>query len=324
MLFESLISLKNLTIIPELFLSISIVYLLLYGTILSTKTNHLLIYNSTLYLGLLILFFVLYLLNNDTTLSIKILNFNNTIVNDSLSFFSKQIIISFSIFCLIIIQQYLTNQKINHFEYILLLLFSILGLLLLCSSNDLITVYLSIELQSLSFYVMAAFKKNSSFSIEAGLKYFILGAFSSSLFLLGASYLYGITGSTNFEDYKDMFFWVSPGIIESLSDFDNYLKVNFSNTVYLSLMLRASYNFYNLSESEIIFIYKYFIKIMDEYNLDHFACMVLFEILTETIGEENACCYLSHTIFDINFSTNFTNGNFYSKITIKQNNFAFA
>ena len=53
--------------------------------------------------------------------------------------------------------QYLTDQKINHFEYVLLILFSILGLFLLCSSDDLLTAYLAIELQSLSFYVIAAF-----------------------------------------------------------------------------------------------------------------------------------------------------------------------
>jgi len=88
------------------------------------------------------------------------------------------------------------------------MLFSILGLFLLCVSNDLITAYLAIELQSLSFYVLAAFKKNSTFSVEAGLKYFILGAFSSGLFLFGSSLIYGITGTVNLEDFKDLFFWI--------------------------------------------------------------------------------------------------------------------
>jgi NADH-quinone oxidoreductase subunit N len=102
------------------------------------------------------------------------------------------------------IQQYLADQKLNHFEYVLLLLFSILGLFILISSNDLLTAYLAIELQSLSFYVLAAFKKNSTFSIESGIKYFILGSFSSCLFLLGSSLLYGLTGTINFEDFKDL------------------------------------------------------------------------------------------------------------------------
>ena len=103
-------------------------------------------------------------------------------------------------------QYYLTVQKINYFEYSILILFALLGIFFICSSNDLITAYLAIELQSLSFYLMAAFKKDSAFSVDVGLKYLILGAFSSSLFLFGSSMLYGISGTTNFEDLKNLFF----------------------------------------------------------------------------------------------------------------------
>jgi NADH-quinone oxidoreductase subunit N len=103
------------------------------------------------------------------------------------------------------IQRYITVQKINYFEYSILILFALLGIFFICSSNDLITAYLSIELQSLSFYVMATMKKDSAFSVDAGLKYFILGAFSSSLFLFGSSILYGISGTVNFEDLKNLF-----------------------------------------------------------------------------------------------------------------------
>ena len=88
------------------------------------------------------------------------------------------------------IQRYIVVQKINYFEYSILILFALLGIFFsICSSNDLITAYLSIELQSLFFYVMTAMKKDSAFSVDAGLKYFILGAFSSSLFLFGSSIL---------------------------------------------------------------------------------------------------------------------------------------
>jgi NADH-quinone oxidoreductase subunit N len=104
------------------------------------------------------------------------------------------------------IQRYITVQKINYFEYSILILFALLGIFFICSSNDLITAYLSIELQSLSFYVMAAMKKDSAFSVDAGLKYFILGAFSSSLFLFGSSILYGVSGTINFEDLKNLLF----------------------------------------------------------------------------------------------------------------------
>jgi len=104
------------------------------------------------------------------------------------------------------IQPYISRQKINYFEYSILILFALLGIFFICSANDLITAYLSIELQSLSFYIMASMKKDSAFSVDAGLKYFILGAFSSSLFLFGSSILYGVSGTTNFEDLKNLFF----------------------------------------------------------------------------------------------------------------------
>lgn len=107
------------------------------------------------------------------------------------------------------IQYYIITQKINYFEYSILILFSLLGIFFLCSSNDLITAYLSIELQSLSFYILATMKKDSSFSVDGGLKYFILGAFASSLFLFGSSLLYGVTGTTNLEDLKNLFFGMS-------------------------------------------------------------------------------------------------------------------
>ena len=111
-----------------------------------------------------------------------------------------------SIFCFLMIQPYISRQKINYFEYSILILFALLGIFFICSANDLITAYLSIELQSLSFYIMASMKKDSAFSVDAGLKYFILGAFSSSLFLFGSSILYGVSGTTNFEDLKNLFF----------------------------------------------------------------------------------------------------------------------
>jgi NADH:ubiquinone oxidoreductase subunit 2 (subunit N) len=97
------------------------------------------------------------------------------------------------------------NQKINSFELILLILFSTLGMLFIVSSYDLITMYLAIELQSLSFYVIAAFQRNNEFSTEAGLKYFILGALSSGILLFGESILYGFTGITNFEELCKLF-----------------------------------------------------------------------------------------------------------------------
>jgi NADH-quinone oxidoreductase subunit N len=99
---------------------------------------------------------------------------------------------------LVITREHTQQHFSERFEFIILLALSVFALLLLVSSHDLITFYLSIEMQSLCLYVLAAFKRTSRLSTEAGLKYFILGALSSSLLLFGMSMIYGFTGSTNF------------------------------------------------------------------------------------------------------------------------------
>jgi hypothetical protein len=131
-------------------------------------------------------------------------SFSNTIANDYLSFSSRFITGISSLICLFLIKQYLIDQKINSFEYIIILLFAILGLFLLCSANDLTTTSLALELQSLSFYILTALKKNSSYSVESGLKYFILGYFLSGLFLFVASLIYGELGTVNSTKIKDL------------------------------------------------------------------------------------------------------------------------
>ncbi len=197
---------KEIQLLPEIFLGISIIYLIIHGTFISVNNKYLLIQNSVLYLSILIITMFCFLLLNNSVECNSFQIFNNTIILDYLSFFSKFWIAIISIFCFLMIQRYLAVQKINYFEYSVLILFALLGIFFICSSNDLITAYLAIELQSLSFYIMAALKKDSTFSVDAGLKYFILGAFSSSLFLFGSSILYGVSGTTNFEDLKNLFF----------------------------------------------------------------------------------------------------------------------
>jgi len=91
-------------------------------------------------------------------------------------------------------------QKINFYEYLLLYLLILLAMLLLISSTDLLSAYLVIEMQALCFYILASFKRNSSFSTEAGLKYFISGSFITGIFLLGASIIYGCLGTLTFNN----------------------------------------------------------------------------------------------------------------------------
>lgn len=200
------IKLHEMGIFPELFLGIVILYLIMYGLFVSFNSSNKfpLIQSSIIALSVLSLTMVCFLFLNEGLNNVNYVSFCNTIANDYLSFSAKMVIGVSSIGCLLLIQQYLVTQQINFFEYVIIVLFAILGLFLLCSANDLITAYLAIELQSLSFYVLAAFKKDSTYSVESGLKYFILGAFSSGLFLFGSSLIYGVSGSVNFEDLKDL------------------------------------------------------------------------------------------------------------------------
>ena len=189
-------------LLPEVFLVTTILSLVLYASLSGADIRHNFpLQNRTLsWLSVLTLLLTICLLNNSYLTGAEILIFNGCFIVDYLSLCTKNVIILASIGCFLISQDYLDRSKLNFFEYYLLTLLSILGLLLLVSSNDLITAYLAIEMQSLSFYVLATFKRESAFSTESGLKYFILGAFSSGLILFGSSYVYGLTGSLNFTD----------------------------------------------------------------------------------------------------------------------------
>ena len=96
---------------------------------------------------------------------------------------------------------YYQHQKMNAFEISILLLLSVVSMMILLSATDLITVYLALEFQSLSFYVLAASKRESELATEAGLKYFFLGALASGIFLLGCAFLYAATGVLHFEGF---------------------------------------------------------------------------------------------------------------------------
>ena len=225
---------KEISIFPELFLGISLVYLVLHGSFVSMRNSFPLIQTSMVYLGVLVLFLSLLLLINDKLYVLELGIFNNSLSNDYMSFSSKLVIGLLSLICLLMVQSYLVSQKLNQFEYVLFFLFSVLGLFVLCSSNDLITAYLAIELQTLAFYVLASFNRNSTFSVDAGIKYFILGSLSSGLFLFGSSLLYGISGTVNFTEFKELF---AHSIPDDKAHSENYQLDIFSNIYHHSLIM---------------------------------------------------------------------------------------
>ena len=178
--------LKEMSLSTELFLSCSILQFTFYAisTAYQRKAGFVILNQQVYYISSLLIILSCFLLLNEDLLIMNSFSSNNFIINDYFGFITKLTICLTSLMFLTIINVSFRDEPIqNNFEYAVLIIISILGLLLLCSSNDLITAYLAIELQSVAFYIMSTFKRNSSYSIESGLKYFIIGALSSAFFL---------------------------------------------------------------------------------------------------------------------------------------------
>ena len=124
--------------------------------------------------------------------------FEGAFVSDGMTRFLKVLVLAAATLTLLMTFDDFARAKVLLFEYPVLLLLATLGMLMMVSANDLIALYLGLELQSLALYVIAAFKRDDVKSSEAGLKYFVLGALSSGMLLYGASLLYGVTGSTGY------------------------------------------------------------------------------------------------------------------------------
>jgi NADH-quinone oxidoreductase subunit N len=128
--------------------------------------------------------------------------FSDLFVVDPFARFLKVVILAGAAASAVLAVPYLTRQAIGRFEYPLLILLASVGMCMMVSSNDLISLYVGLELQSLALYVLASVHRDDIKSTEAGLKYFVLGALSSGLLLYGCSLLYGFGGTTNFEGLR--------------------------------------------------------------------------------------------------------------------------
>jgi len=178
-------------ILPELFLSLIILSLLMVGVFIKKS------FKLVNLLSILSLIFAIVLVLNQPNEIIKI--FNKSYVIDQFSIFMKVLTLLFCFFVLLSSKDYVKRNNIDKIEYPIIILSSTLGMILMISSYDLIVFYLGLELQSLSLYILAAFKRDDEKSTEAGLKYFVLSALATGLLLYGCSLIYGFTGSTNFE-----------------------------------------------------------------------------------------------------------------------------
>lgn len=125
--------------------------------------------------------------------------FGGAFIDDGFARYAKVVVLWSSAIILIISRDYLTKNNLMKFEYPILIGLAVVGMMMMVSAGDLMSLYMGIELQSLALYVIAAFNRDSIRSTEAGLKYFVLGALSSGLLLYGASLIYGFSGTTNFD-----------------------------------------------------------------------------------------------------------------------------
>jgi NADH-quinone oxidoreductase subunit N len=179
-------------ILPEIFISVSIMLFLLVGVF--KKNSASLIYNLSNISLVILLALIINLSSLDT-----IYLFNDSYLIDNLSNYMKIILVGSGIFVMLTGSKYIQVINLNKIEYPILILSSILGMMIMISSNDLIVFYMGLELQSLALYVLASFNRDNLLSTESGLKYFVLSALSSGLLLYGCSLTYGFSESTNFD-----------------------------------------------------------------------------------------------------------------------------
>jgi NADH-quinone oxidoreductase subunit N len=177
--------------LPELILSIGALALLATGAFLGDKGTRLIAGGSGC---VLVAAAVAALLGPQGS------GFHGGFVEDGAAVYAKVVIYLISAVGILLGEPWLTRLKSARFEYPILILLAALGMGMMASAGDLISLYIGVELQSLALYVLAAFRRDDPKASEAGLKYFILGALSSGILLYGASLIYGFAGSTRFPE----------------------------------------------------------------------------------------------------------------------------
>ena len=185
-------------LLPELILGIGVLALILFGAFRGERST------EGVNVGALILLIVaLFVVVTQPTHRVTTLN--GAFISDAFSRVMKALILLGSSATILLSRDYFQRERIDRFEYPILVVLCTIGMMVMASANDLISLYLGLELQSLAAYVIAAFHRDDLKSTEAGLKYFVLGALSSGMLLYGSSLIYGFTGTVSF-----------PGIVSAL------------------------------------------------------------------------------------------------------------
>ena len=177
--------------LPELILAVGALGLLMFGAIRTKESDGI---ATEIAVGILGLAIVVLLIGSKS----RAIVFDGAFVDDAFGRFMKVLALLGSMVTLLMGQVFMRRERINKFEYPVLVILSTVGAMLLISATGLITLYLGLELMSLALYVIAAFHRDDARASEAGLKYFVLGALSSGMLLYGASLLYGFAGTVEF------------------------------------------------------------------------------------------------------------------------------
>jgi NADH-quinone oxidoreductase subunit N len=175
----------------EILLSIAAMTLLLVGVFMGDRSLKLISWLSVLVCAVV----ALLIAGSGTE---PLTAFHQMAITDPFAVFLKVVILIGAGAATLLAVPYFQSEQGGRFEYPVVIMLATVGMMLMVSANDLITLYIGLELQSLSLYILAAFRRDDRRSTEAGLKYFVLGALSSGLLLYGCSLVYGFTGSTNF------------------------------------------------------------------------------------------------------------------------------
>jgi NADH-quinone oxidoreductase subunit N len=184
--------------LPELFVAVAAMLLLMFGVFQGNQSARLV---SWLGVGVLFIAAILVLAGPAS----RVVGFNDLFVVDEFANFAKVLLLLGAALTLILAMPFNAREGIPQFEFPVLIIFAVLGMLMMVSANDLISLYLGIELQSLALYVLAAIRRDAVRSAEAGLKYFVLGALSSGILLYGMTLVYGFAGSTGFDNLAAVF-----------------------------------------------------------------------------------------------------------------------
>ncbi|GJD81867.1 NADH-quinone oxidoreductase subunit N [Methylobacterium gregans] len=188
-------------LLPEIILSAGVMVLILYGAFRGEKSV------EGVNVGALLLLLLAFFVVISQAPGVKVTTLSGSFIQDGFSKVMKSLVLLGSAATILLSRDYFQRERIDRFEFPILVVLCTIGMMVMVSANDLIALYLGLELQSLAAYVIASFHRDDLKSTEAGLKYFVLGALSSGMLLYGSSLIYGFTGTVSF-----------PGIVSALNE----------------------------------------------------------------------------------------------------------